>query len=509
MAKRKKPEYLWTVMVYLAGDNNLTEESVFSLTEMKKVKTDDRIAVIAQLDPKSSTIPSHRYVITPETANRVRSKGVRSADIVAADARPIREPTIKFRDQAERNARARRSKAQAFETDTGDPATLFDFISWSTENFRADRYIVILAGHGAGTEADFLLKDDNPTNSLSMRALQEVFDAVKRELSITIDILGMDVCLMSMVEVCHQLNVPFTDERQPQPLVTPPLVHYLVSSESFSPTAGWPYGQILQKLQIERNAKTEDVARMIVGEYIGFYSDYVVGGLSVDQSVLKVSGSTGMAASVKNLTNVLQGELPKQEFKDALVLAHWEAQSYNGEQFVDLRDLCELLKKRYGNVAQACDLVIKAIDGLVLKSCYTGVENQFSNGVSIYFPWAEVAPSYRDLAFAADGGWHDFLQAYVAETRRKPREFTESSELLLDFPGEAAVGIGSGAMRPGQFRKSEERKSEERGVNPIHSMRNPPTNVTEKGLSKCVRENSTAVRGLKEFSKIATSTQRR
>ena len=43
----------------------------------------------------------------------------------------------------------------------------------------------------------------------------------------------MDVCLMSMVEVCYELNG---------------FVDYLVSSESYSPTAGWPYRQILEKI---------------------------------------------------------------------------------------------------------------------------------------------------------------------------------------------------------------------------------------------------------------------
>ena len=103
--------------------------------------------------------------------------------------------------------------------------------------------MVILAGHGAGTEEDFLLRDEttpakkgirpsNPTSSLSMRELQKVFEKVKEELKIKIDILGMDVCLMSMIEVCYELNG---------------LVEYLVSSESYSPTAGWPYRQILRE----------------------------------------------------------------------------------------------------------------------------------------------------------------------------------------------------------------------------------------------------------------------
>ena len=81
---------------------------------------------------------------------------------------------------------------QRGETDTGDPATLFDFISWTQEHYRADHYMVILAGHGAGTEEDFLLRDDtaggegirpsNPTSSLSMRELRKVFEKVKEKL---------------------------------------------------------------------------------------------------------------------------------------------------------------------------------------------------------------------------------------------------------------------------------------------------------------------------------------
>ena len=93
MATTSKPPFLWTVMVYLAGDNNLTDESVFALTEMKQVNTDDRIAVIAQLDPKSGSIPSHRYVINRGPAARA----VTGPRTIAADAIPIEEPTIKFR----------------------------------------------------------------------------------------------------------------------------------------------------------------------------------------------------------------------------------------------------------------------------------------------------------------------------------------------------------------------------------------------------------------------------
>ena len=275
--------------------------------------------------------------------------------------------------------------------------------------------MVVLAGHGAGTEDDFLLKDENPANSsLSIPDLREVFAQAKKKLKIKVDILGMDVCLMSMVEVCYELRG---------------VVEYLVGSESFSPAAGWPYGQILQKLQDNQDAKTEELAKMIVDEYIGFYSDYVMGGLSVDQSVLKVSASSPVVTAVKNFTKAMKGRLKRPAFQDAIILAHWESQSYNGELFVDLQDFCELLAARDPRAARACRKVIEAIDGaLVRKSCFTGVENQFSKGVSIYFPWSDVAPSYKKLAFAGRSGWNDFLHEYVEQTRRKQRGFKQGNK---------------------------------------------------------------------------------
>ena len=109
--------------------------------------------------------------------------------------------------------------------------------------------------------------------------------------------------------------------------------------------------------------------------------------------------------------------------------------------FVDLLDFCERLAARYPEAKEPSDQVTDAIRKLVRKSCFTGVENQFSNGVSIYFPWADVAPSYEQLAFAQEAGWNDFLQAYVEETRRKPRGFKDGGKLLLDFPRRQTIQV--------------------------------------------------------------------
>src|SRR5262245_43869745 len=60
---------VWTVMVYLAGDNNLTSECLFAMSEMKKALPGDKINVIAQFDPQDDHLPTQRYEINRKGEN--------------------------------------------------------------------------------------------------------------------------------------------------------------------------------------------------------------------------------------------------------------------------------------------------------------------------------------------------------------------------------------------------------------------------------------------------------
>ena len=69
-------------------------------------------------------------------------------------------------------------------------------------------------------------------------------------------------------------------------------------------------------------------------------------------------------------------------FQDALLLAHWAAQSYNGEQCVDLYDFCNLLQKRVRedrreeSVWSCCKRIMEFLtegdDRIIKRSCYAG-----------------------------------------------------------------------------------------------------------------------------------------
>ena len=544
----------WTVMVYLAGDNNLTDECIFAMTEMKKVGSDDDLKIITQFDPRDEYLPTHRYHIgqngnsaslsedilstaedgkfvstdkfkkLPGESARAKSHdGVRSGahragkKAIRAEARRLAQEEAKARAAARAKAKAKakvrgkQNVARAVatqetvparepvilgveeevglgqnDTDTGSPITLYNFMSLCVEQFPAEHYMVVLAGHASGTARDFLLKDDSPVGSLTINELKRAFEELKSELEPTgqvIDILGMDVCLMSMAEVAYELKG---------------LVKIMVGSESYSPASGWPYAPILGRLKTriaELNPEAEEIlspkkrveyefAKDIVKEYVNFYSDYFLSGLSVDQSAMDVGLVETLKSHIDRFADAMRqalGAKDNERFKDALLLAHWEAQSYNGEQFVDIFDFCDCLLRRYpeGAVAETGKTLMNFIsNNFVLLSCYSGALYQYSYGVSIYFPWSKVDREYMNLDFTkgkGETGWLEFLLNYVKLTRRKPRNVDEGNE------------FGSlNDRQPQRFRATEGKGP----GNLVRSMRNPPIVFVPNGCLKAdVKEN--------------------
>jgi pentapeptide MXKDX repeat protein len=523
-------------MVYLAGDNNLTTECMFALTQMKQAAFGKHVNVVAQFDPCDPQLPTHRYHIK----RRGKKTGFRhdiidragyagnngevrftneslQAQALATERKRERQLHRPALDEANLTGSPEQEQVITDDTDTGSPVTLYNFISFCLQEYPADHYLVVLSGHAGGTERDYLLKDESSTGSLTFNELKNVFRRVKNELGKPIDILGMDNCLMSMAEICYELRG---------------LAEVVVGCESFSPASGWPYREVLERLAEDfaspnlpkEQSVPDEAAKAIVNEYVNYYANYWIAGLSVTQSALNVCKVERLRELIDNLTGAMEHELVKEwranvtaptgrQFHDALLLAHWEAQSYNGEQFADLYDFCDCLEARMvdGVVAEECRAVKDFLRSeFVLSSCYSGAAYQYSYGVSLYFPWSDVAPSYWNLEFVKDsngGGWGSFLKTYTLLTRRAPRGLNTRTRLAKALNGtieEKLIAVRASRDRMASDRMASDRMASDRmasdrmasdrmasnrmtsnrmasdrmtsGVsrNYIHSMRNPP-----------------------------------
>src|SRR5262245_25551572 len=384
----------WTIMMYLSGESNLSPEMVRAISDVGQSRLPSDVVIIIQYVPRSRWFPTLRYVlpIAAERAPRQHVEGVPLAQALVGQLRTT--------------------------GDTSDPRALAEFIRWSVTEFPSDHRMLILSGHSGGAVADLLTEDESGMprpGYLTVARLRNALETTQKSLqngseglesaSATInrpairiplvDILGLDTCVMGMVEVCYELRE---------------FVRFLVGSEGFVPNTGWPYRYLLEKVleRAEANASSEpsDLCRDFVDDFLDFYTDYLPAGVSVDIAACELSKTEDVAIAVRELASCLCNALDHEEVQNLLILSHWRAQSFKLEQYTDLWDFCGLLAyesdKRqaeplFTSIAQACKRVQSSIEFALGKSCdtvdgirqgFVGADFQHAHGLSIHFPWS-------------------------------------------------------------------------------------------------------------------------
>lgn len=418
----------WTIMVYLAGDNNLDGAGVVDLAEMKAVGSGDRINVVAQFDRVGTKGETQRYYLRKGTTT--------AKDVVK----------------------------KLGETNMGDPKVLEDFVTWAVASYPAQCYMLVLWNHGAGWDDANLYEgdvfsgatppvarkkqplpqrgrargaalpmsqtraglshtrralfrstvqkavssrgiafDDQAQDFLDNVELKRVMTGIKKRLGRKLDILAMDACLMSMIEVAYQMR---------------DVAEVTVGSEETEPGDGWPYDRILKALAAKPAMGAEDLGKTIVTQYLASYK----AGDNVTQSAVSLKQTKALASAVHGLGKALQGALANGAGRSGLMTARAQVQEYSRpyDDYCDLLDLCALLSRHVGDakVKSACDAVKQAAGAAILASGFKGTAVDNSNGISIYFPKRRVSPLYKTLDFTKASGWDEFIAAYVVSLGR-------------------------------------------------------------------------------------------
>lgn len=134
--------------------------------------------------------------------------------------------------------------------DTTIPSTLSDFIRWGAENYPADRYILILWDHGGGPVYGFGY-DEYQTYDSAL-TIDEMQIAL-RDGGVCFDLIGMDCCLMSSLEVCCALY-EYCD--------------YTLLSEDFEPAIGWSHTGWLSALGKNPAISTPELAKIVIDDSV-------------------------------------------------------------------------------------------------------------------------------------------------------------------------------------------------------------------------------------------------
>lgn len=457
----------WTILLYMAGDNGATFQSkygkyslmaemtgpgVADIAEVETVGTTDQVAVLAQFDTlaakdtlagevgaeagstyrleihKGRSVAENIVEVMPDVntgdpaelarfivwgMNRCPAKrtmlvlwnhglGWKDDDIYAkvrglsrsaAQGRNPRSSNVAlFRSTARSiNRRASRAKDDSTRAILCDDTSM-DFLT-NVEMSQALR-----VAEFAADEADAVaIFSDKPRLDELMRWGSE---GALRHLSI----IGMDACLMAMIEVQYQVR-KFAD--------------VMVASQEVEPMHGWPYDAILSELNARPSMDARELSTLIVNRFVESYAASSRRQPDVTQSAIDLSRLGEAAELVDTFARSLGRDFYKDIFletayKRARDKATRDGYAFEDPEYVDLVSLLENIINNYQGDVTASKTIDAAAalkewllspNSPVIHNAVSGKFDGKAHGISIYTPRDLPSPLYKELDFQG-AGWY-------------------------------------------------------------------------------------------------------
>ena len=423
----------WTLLVYMAADDDLEQAALENVEEMAEVGSSARVNVLVQIDRAPATRNGGGFTRAP----LLNLHDFNSTKRLRIDRGSIEE----LEDLGE--------------TCTCDPDPLAAFIAWGLSTYPAKMTALVLWDHGGATHG-FGWDITNDNKALSVvdlgRAVAGGLAAVHKR---HFDVLGFDACLMSNLGVAYELRGS-TD--------------IFIGSEEFEPSQGWSYAPILRAMTA--GASPRDLAR----EAVRSFEAECRATNATDMCTLAAFDASKLDDVVLALDEAgerLRTKSPRLEDWYPIARARVSAEQYGaggGEvspfATVDAVDFVTSAERARPGVLGVLEppeqnRVARAVERATLASFF-GAGRPNAHGLSLTFPRqpTERGPVDATLALATRAGsvapWEQFLGAYlgyVSADKTAPRvlglsvtKSPDTVDIHADLPdddlAEAAAVVG-------------------------------------------------------------------
>ncbi len=421
------PKKSWTVIIYMAADNDLHYFAWKNLKQMEQIGSNENITIIVQLNTPGHLNPTKRYII---------KKGRR---ILVQDET---SPSVKL--------------------NSGNPQTLIDCVGWGVSHYPADHYGLIFWNHGsAAIDPNFTktinpcdLFYRNPTNNMLeidrgisyMTLLSQItasflqtdgkrgicfddtfksyisnseLDFALKEISSKylnhnkLDLVAFDACLMSMIEIS---------------CIVQKYAHFMATSQEVVYGTGQNY-ELLFKPFLQGSMIPRDFAQHIVVAYEQTYqkiiNDYTF-------SALDLSHASELESNVTQVATLLSQALTSQNnYSVSNMLRKCKSTQFctcfDEPSYIDLGDFYINILKHIQHInlhnkqleahlqnslIQALNQGLFIISQLVIEN-RVGQKLRRAQGISIYFPEHSIAHNYLKSPFALSNNWGQMLTKYI------------------------------------------------------------------------------------------------
>ncbi len=455
----------WTVMIYLAGDNNLSEDMITAIRGIERATTvlrnsgdyKSEVTFVIDYDGQHPTAKTRRYIITKDKIDPAR---LPSNNIGSVDLPNDGEIILTMEKESSSTKEA-----------------LTNLIKFSYDNFKADNYALILSGHSDAFRGRTLLLDESQTEAMTLAILRDTLEkSVARLPKKKLDILAFDSCVMNTFEVMYEFRK---------------VCDVWIGSQGSIPNFTWDYEKISEEL-IKTDHTVNQFAQTVVDKVQKYNFEYAFGGRSIDISYCHLNEQKldDVLKKISEFASILIKQIFTHEGIEIglpgagqysfvlrlLLKAHNLAQTYMYEQSVDMTDFSDCLriecakviretfaicgisfqsakpeeisaqelifiKKQLKsvslsdaakikisscrNIYKGCAGLIDAVNKLEKYGAYSGSDYRYSRGVSLFLPWTHLSlrmldENYTALEFSRKKGkvWCSFIAWYVFLTAR-------------------------------------------------------------------------------------------
>ncbi|MGN0072177.1 MAG: clostripain-related cysteine peptidase [Atopobiaceae bacterium] len=295
--------------------------------------------------------------------------------------------------------------------DTGSGSVLdenevTDFISFATDAYPADRYLMVFWDHGGGTVGGFgsdeNYPDDKPLSLADLR--QALLDSGQK-----FDIVGFDACLMGTVETAYALE---------------PCADYLIASEEYEPGEGWSWTGFLRELEDNPSTSSVELGKRAIDDYYAVYKDEDY--TDVTLSLVDLREVPNVYESMSSFLASAESAIASDNsrFKE-LSQARSRATSFADGQ-IDQVDLIDLITR---TDFDGKDSLEAAVRSCVKYRSATSIDG--ANGLALYFPYDEVS-SYEGMR-----------STLTEISYTKPTEFYDYFLSIMGSSSSEGTGTGS------------------------------------------------------------------
>jgi hypothetical protein len=362
----------WTVLVYMAADNDEEVEAVQNINEMEIVGSTQQVNIIVYVDFRSNTSTHDQFAYTFNITRQDPSNQT-----------IISEPL---------------NTTLPLEPNMGDPATLLAFIEFGQNHSQAENYLLILWDKGTGyTGVCF-----DETSGGDRLLPREIALVLNNDTIDPITIVAFDAAFMGQFELAYEIQGG---------------TEFIVCSEETVPSQHFPYQIFLNSLKLFENASPHSLAIEIVDRYIEAYSP---GGIyysvfspppsTLCLSVINTSRINRVFTFFRNTIFWLNTSYNTNNFYSAISTARGLTQQFNIPKYIDLGGFAHQLYTQIpipGFKNYAGNLSLSIQEAVLYNKHLSGAPG--ASGLSINFDYYEPVL----LSLRNDTAYDDFLIKFL------------------------------------------------------------------------------------------------